>query len=366
MVELDFPTNRHRRTLAAVIVSVCALGTVTIADEPRFYSVGDGDAYVYETGGAYLGVRLVEETEHPEGGARITHVVKGSPAAEADLREGDVVIEFDGEVIRGPVALTRRIRAHEPDDRVKVKVLRGGGRHTLEVTLGSRSGESEFFPRVEWQNQLEDTLRERMEGLGERLGRDRAYSIIPAPDAEESFAVPFLYDWGKPKLGVQLVETTPELREHLGGAEDAGVLVSKVLAGTPAERAGIRVGDLILAVDGKSVADVAELRRALEGKEGEKFAVDLVRDGRSVTVEVTIPEPQTDRPTGPRAGLLPAPPPRPAPRPSMTPPPAPPAPVPPPSPAAAPGPPRPAPPPPAAPAPTVRNRVRETGSTTTP
>jgi hypothetical protein len=113
--------------------------------------------------------------------------------------------------------------------------------------------------------------------------------------------------WGKPRLGVQLVETTEELRRHLGGHDDAGVLVSKVLSGTPAERAGIRVGDLIVAVDEQEVASPEELREALDDKEGSTFPVELIRDKRQISLEVTIKEEEEDRPTGPRAAFTPHP-----------------------------------------------------------
>ena len=113
----------------------------------------------------------------------------------------------------------------------------------------------------------------------------------------------FGINWGRPKLGVQLVETTPELREHLGGGEDEGVLVSVVLAGTPAARAGIAVGDLIVSVDGAPVAAVDELREALDDKDGKTFAVEVVRDHRRLSLEVTITEPEDFRPTGPQASL---------------------------------------------------------------
>ena len=141
-----------------------------------------------------------------------------------------------------------------------------------------------------------------MEVLGEKIG-DNSYSVS-VPEVRNLFSLA----WGKPKLGVELVETTVELRDHLGGSEDEGVLIGKVLAGTPAANSDLRVGDLILSVAGESVASVGELREALADKQGESFSIRVARDGRAVTVEVTIPEPDRDRPTGPRAGrIVPAP-----------------------------------------------------------
>jgi predicted metalloprotease with PDZ domain len=297
------------RTVAALTLAVLAgwgLGA-SGARAQTAYSVGDAVLLEAEEGGAYLGVRLTEETEHPEGGARVTHVVEDSPADAGGLKEGDIVVEFDGEVIRGPVSLTKRIHAREPGDRVSLKVLRDGRATELEVQLERRTGIA-FVPEVtvqsgqweEWQEQFEEGL----EGLGERLGHSYSFSV---PEIGGNVAAPFVLSWGRPKLGVQLVETTVELREHLGGSADEGVLVSKVLSGTPAERAGFAVGDLILAVDGESVATVDELREALAATQGETFPVKVVRQKRSLTLQVTIPAPDEDRPSGPRAGRIPRP-----------------------------------------------------------
>ena len=308
----------HSNLVFVAVLTVIAAGPGAVCAQTA-YSVGEGDGEAFaiaaDEGGAYLGVRLVEETEHTEGGARVTHVVDGSPADEAGLREDDIVIEFDGEIIRGPVALTKRIHAREPGDRSTVKVIRDGRKQSLEVELGERSVAYAFPPNVDWDSDRwkdwQDEFKVRMEGLGERLGNSQSYSFT-IPEGSGSFSVPFV-SWGRPKLGVELVETTVELRQHLGGSDEEGVLVSKVLADTPASRSGIRVGDLILSVDGESVATVGELREALDEKEGDTFPVQLVREGRSLTIDVTIPEPDTERPTGPRAGLLPAPPAPPAP-----------------------------------------------------
>jgi len=317
----DFKLPRRSLVVVMGAALLVAAGSVAGADDP-VYLMGDAPLLEAGAGPAYLGVRLTEETEHPEGGARITRVVEDSPADEAGLEEGDIVVGFDGEVVRGPVALTRRIHEREPGTRVALEVWRDGGKQKLEVELGKRSDVLVTAPDLTWQSERwqewQDDLEERMGDLGDRLGHTYSYSFT-VPESLEGVTAPFILNWSKPKLGVELVETTPELRAHLGGGDEEGVLVSKVLAGTPAERAGIAVGDLILSVDGESVASVDELRDALQDKEGATFEVEVARDGRSVSLEVTIVAPQDDRPTGPRAGLIPAPPalratpPRPAP-----------------------------------------------------
>src|ERR1700730_13682853 len=54
-------------------------------------------------------------------------------------------------------------------------------------------------------------------------------------------------------LGVELSELTPELRAHFGAPESAGVMVARVVAASPAEKAGLKIGDIIASLDGKPV-----------------------------------------------------------------------------------------------------------------
>ena len=290
----------------------CVGGAALMLGLTLVLGVFAGPSFAEEAGDpAFLGVQLGEETERPEGGARVTRVVDGSPATEAGIREGDIVVEFEGAVIRDPQALTQRIHARRPGDTVTLTVIRDGVDQILEVELGRRSDRTRYSVGVppsvmvvpdHAEYRLVEPVPSDDSDEFPDVGPERLFHRLEIlrPEQYKSFFEPLT--WGhKPSLGVQLVETTPELREHLGGTEEAGVLVSKILSGMPAQKAGLLVGDLIVSVDGEPVASSNELILALRDKAGETFDVEIVRNRRPRTLEVTIPVPETDRPTGPRA-----------------------------------------------------------------
>ncbi len=242
----------------------------------------------------FLGVETEEETEYSEGGARITRVVDDSAADDAGLEKGDIIVEVDGRTIRGPQGLAKRIRSLDPGDEVSVTVVRDGRDETLEVVMGKRGG---WFGYSVGEGGLAT--------LAPRIGCDRdddcSFSWSCSGDDCQSFS----FDLGGlrrgPMLGVQIAHVTDELREHLGGEEGTGILVSRIVPGSPAELGGIEVGDLIVAVDGDAVDEVGDIRKTLRDKEGESFGVEVIRDGRSMTVDVSIPERDDEPPSGPRA-----------------------------------------------------------------
>ena len=185
---------------------------------------------------AFLGVVLSGDPSR-EAGVRVDGIVDDSAADRARLEEGDVIVSFDGRPVDDLEDLGERLRSASPDDRVQIEVLRDGQRQTFDVTLGAR-------PANPW-------------------------------------------DW--PKLGVQIVETTPELREHLGGDADHGALVGKVIVDTAAEKAGLATGDLILSVNGKSVRNAVNVIAALRTKDGETIDLEVVRDHRTMRLQATLP-----------------------------------------------------------------------------
>lgn len=111
--------------------------------------------------------------------------------------------------------------------------------------------------------------------------------------------VHFLEEMGRRGyLGVGLVELTPELREHFGAVREAGVMVGSVEPGSPAESAGVKVGDVITALDGETMGSSWDIRKHIRALEdGDTVAIEVLRDGsrQSLTANVVEKErPEVD------------------------------------------------------------------------
>jgi S1-C subfamily serine protease len=90
------------------------------------------------------------------------------------------------------------------------------------------------------------------------------------------------------RIGIQVQPMTPELREHMKVPRDAGVLVVRVEDGSPAAEAGVRVGDVVTRAGGDAIDSPHRLiARVAAVPEGEKLALELVRDGRATKLDVT-------------------------------------------------------------------------------
>jgi putative serine protease PepD len=90
---------------------------------------------------AYLGVATASSTEGTEG-AEVAEVVSGSPAAEAGLKQGDVITELEGEAIDSTEDLVAAIATHEPGESVSLTYESNGKSSTTKVTLGTQPAES--------------------------------------------------------------------------------------------------------------------------------------------------------------------------------------------------------------------------------
>lgn len=229
-----------------------------------------------------IGVSIRDvQPDKPEG-ALVTRVFTGSPAEKAGVKEGDVVVEFDGERVRSASQLTRLIRETPARRTVKMVVLRDGKRVELKVTPEAARAGSRTY-------QFEIPVPEFREGPLQPPSRPR---VLPEPPLNRwrfyfppSPRTPLLP--GNPHLGIGVQELTPQLAEHFGTKE--GVLVSTVEDRSPASRAGLKAGDIITSVDGQKIAHTDDVSRALRGKRpADQVTIGIVRDRTPQTIKVTL------------------------------------------------------------------------------
>ncbi len=209
----------------------------------------------------WLGVQLSDvsadkarELKLPAGtfGAYVDNVEEKSPAAQAGIQKGDVITEFDGERVRSVAELRRLVRETPSGRGVEIKLLRNGQPHRLSAKLESRApflNMPPMPPRVHVPSTEIPEIR------------------IPGFDMHV-FMTPR-------RLGVSAEELNSQLADYFGVKQGKGVLVREVDAGTPAEKAGLKAGDVIVKVDDTDIATVGDLRRAIAEKPDEKRTVTL-------------------------------------------------------------------------------------------
>jgi Do/DeqQ family serine protease len=93
----------------------------------------------------------------------------------------------------------------------------------------------------------------------------------------------------RPWLGISVQDLTPEMAEQFQVKEKEGVIVAQVHQGTGAEKAGLASGDIIKSVDDKAIRNANELIKEIQKKKvGQKVKLNVVRDGKPMTIEVTL------------------------------------------------------------------------------
>jgi predicted metalloprotease with PDZ domain len=124
----------------------------------------------------------------------------------------------------------------------------------------------------------------------------------PPDDSIETFE--WSMSTSRARLGVTVIGLTPELRKHFGAPDDKGVMVGKVAPKSAAAAAGLAVGDILVQVKGTAVDSATDVLDALaDGKKGEAVDLEVIRDGKPITISVTLTDdaaPRTVKPRMPR------------------------------------------------------------------
>jgi S1-C subfamily serine protease len=246
--------------------------------------------------GAQIGVTVDDSAE----GVRIAEVDQNSPAAKAGITTGDVVVDVDGEKVRSARQFSRLIQESPEGRSVKLGILRNGQRQTLDVTPESHTFDFDFdFDAARLGREVERSLRDVEPRLRELEPRLRELEpMLRGFEREYRFDRPYHFDFDalpwmtspRARLGVQLNELTPELAEYFGAAA-GGVLIARVTPDSPAQKAGLKAGDVITSVDGDRIRDTDDLIDELRDKEGD-ITLGIVRDKKESSVKATIEDPR--------------------------------------------------------------------------
>ena len=256
--------------------------------------------------GGYLGVFLEEVTADrarelalgEERGAIVMKVVKDGPAEKAGLRENDVIVGFNGRRVDSVRELQRILSETPPNRSVPIEVMRAGARQTVTATLGKRSDEFKMLPELDEKIRLQTEeavkrAQEQLRNSGEALKRSQELQdqlrLMPRDFGEFNFVGPGQYGFfrGGP-LGISVESLTEQLAGYFGVKDGKGVLVTQVDENSAAAKAGLKAGDVIVAVDTEPIDSVNALRRAVGKKAEGQVALRIVRNKSEETITVTI------------------------------------------------------------------------------
>jgi serine protease Do len=184
-------------------------------------------------------------------GVLVNDVVSDGPAEKAGLRNEDVIVKFDGKRVRDSDDLIRAVQRTRPDEKIEVEITRDKQRKTLELTIGER--------------RERHTDRDRI--------RDRRVNVF----------------YARPWLGVRLSEINEDLAQYFSVDKNEGVVILKVEADSPAEKAALKAGDVILELAGKKVRYVDDISDILSNiEDGDEVEIKYKRRNETLSTKAMV------------------------------------------------------------------------------
>jgi serine protease Do len=179
-------------------------------------------------------------------GALIAGVQPDAPAARAGLEPGDVVTAVNDQAVKNPRDLAVNVASVQPGGDAKLQVLRDGETKTIAVKVGQMPNEQ----------------------------------VATNEHPQEA----------KERIGLALAPLSPELRNQLDVPDGTrGAVVRSVEPGSPADHAGLRMGDVIVGVGGKKVASPSDAANAIRGAgKDQAVALRIIRNGQPAFVAVPL------------------------------------------------------------------------------
>jgi len=273
-----------------------------------------------------LGGSLREGLNYSGDGVIVREVVDGSPADRAGVQTGDILVSVNGRSVRAPDDVTRIVRAMRVGQSVSLAIVRDGNRRSLTARLAARSDRDEIEDndsdqdhgdadrdearrdrdearrdRDQMKHDMDDMKHDLKHEMGDKDDDGMTWNMDPDQPFDMHGFV--LRGMGRGRLGVRVESLNSDLGGYFNTPGGKGALVVEVLKDTPAERAGLKAGDVITRVGDRSVADADDLVRALRSSD-DRASITYSRRGSSRTTDVRLDAaPRAWRFDGDRMGL---------------------------------------------------------------
>lgn len=217
----------------------------------------------------YLGVGVIELTPDrvkalglkDDNGVEVKRVEENSAAAKAGLKDGDVILEVNSRQVEDVEEFIGNIGTTPAGEKISLTVWRAGAKRTLTAVLDSRPASSlMIFPSL--PQAPEPPLPPNVD--------DRFQALIS----------------GTARVGFEGESLTPQLAEFFGAKD--GVLVRTVGARTPAERAGLKAGDVVTKVNGTPVTTPREISGLVQLNRRKAVSFTVVRNHKEIALSVEI------------------------------------------------------------------------------
>jgi S1-C subfamily serine protease len=225
----------------------------------------------------YLGL-IADDSQEEGRGVRVLDIAPGGPAAQAGLKQGDLITAIGTRKIANMDDMARALEGRLAAARLTVTVTRDGTERRQEITLGQRPA-------------------------GRPTGR--ATESLPEPGPLPGAAPP-----SGPRLGVRSVPVSEEIRQQNKLPDTKGAVVTAVAAGSPAERAGVPLRAVIVAADNRPIESPDDLAAAVRAANRGQIELTYIAAGEAVqkTVELASATASPTPAPGPPAPPAAAPP----------------------------------------------------------
>jgi C-terminal processing protease CtpA/Prc len=251
----------------------------------------------------WLGVQFEDDGGGP---VYVREVFPGSPAERAGVTQGDTLLRLDGKTARMEVVRGLRLA---PGDTVRLQLRRAGRTRDAVVVAGERSprtivvrtGGRERVLDVDSIRDLVavriDTLTTHLDSVFVRMDSLRHHIRRVRPGRRLMVEMDNLIERGLPETlpfsieigsralaGAEFTQLNPGLGRYFRTSK--GLLTLRVAPGSPAARAGLEAGDVVLRVEGKEVETLRDLRQAVVRARRERVRLEVLREGKRREIEL--------------------------------------------------------------------------------